>query len=135
MKVLAVLLPLFLGRLDGRASDSITITEQSCDNCDITREVSNNQDNEINVDVIGSGLYIQIMTEVKPGVRTPVVFVLRTEFSVKTWRIPSLSSGHTAWDYSARLLPTNSTESNMKLIVSTKSQGKLLLSNLNPMKC
>ena len=130
MKAVAVILPLLLGRLDGSISDSTTITGQSCDNCDITRDVSNNEDNEINVKVFGSGIYIQILTEVEHREGTPVVFVLRTEFSVKTWRIPSLTSGHTAIDYSARLLPTNSTESNMKLIVSTKSQG---LSHRNPM--
>ena len=127
MKVLAVLVSLILdtvGGSPGTTTTSLIISGGGeCRGCNITSNVTNNQDREIRVNVTRSGTYVEIETELMNPLLEPVVFVLRTDFSVKTWRIPSVQSRQSR-EYSARLLPTDTPNSNMKLIVSTKSAGK-----------
>ena len=115
----------------GTQSNSITILKGeggSCavNNCSLQSSVTKAEDKEIKIAVNDSGTYIKIHTTVvkqDPGNHATIVFVLTTEVSVKTWRISSESSGDSL-EYSATLLPTNISYSNIKLVISTKSDGK-----------
>ena len=126
---LSLLVSLLLETVGGTPSTfptSITVSGGGkCEECVVKSNVTRDQDREINVEVTELGAYIRIETvlEDEEPQREPLVFVLRTEFSVKTWRI----SG--AGQYSATLLPTSSSHSNMKLIVSTKSEGNNTLTS------
>ena len=131
MLTLALLVSLLLEIAGGspcHSISSITISGSGeCEECDVRSNVTKDQDREMNILVTDQGTYIRIQTDLEEedqGQQTePVVFVLRTDSSVKTWRI---SGGGHGGRYSARLLPTSSKDSNMKLMVSTKSQGKSL---------
>ena len=112
-----------LGILEGEGCEE--------DNCSIQSSINKAQDKEIKINVKDSGTFIKINTTVgkqdpAPGNHPTLVFVLTTEVSVKSWRISSESSGDSL-KYSATLLPTNISNSNIKLVVSTKSDGKCFL--------
>ena len=116
-----------------RTTSSIKILEGeggSCEDeeetCSLQSTVNKSEDKEIKIDVIDSGTYIKIHTTVGKqdlGNHGTIVFVLTTEVSVKTWRISSDSSGDSL-EHTATLLPTNILHSNIKLVISTKSDGK-----------
>ena len=106
---------------------SITILEgEGCDTdvCRLQSSVDKEKDSEIKINVKEAGTYIRIETNVEkqdPENPATVVFVLRTEVSVKTWRI---SSSGDSLNYSATLLPTNMSNSNIQLVISTRSEGE-----------
>ena len=122
---------LLLGYLVGGAQGTnITILEGdggSCDTdgCSLEGSVNKDKDREIKICVKEAETYIKIETNVEKQEENPatVVFVLRTEVSVKTWRISSGSSGD-GLEYSATLLPTKIANSTIKLVISTRSEGK-----------
>ena len=108
---------------DGGSCD----TDGCCDkkDCSLEGSVNKDKDREFKIYVQEADTYIRIETNVTKQEENPatVVFVLRTEVSVKTWRISSRSSGDSL-EYSATLLPTKMANSTFKLVISTRSDGK-----------
>ena len=129
--VIYLLLLLLSFLVGGTRSTSIKILAGdggSCEEetCSLQSTVSKTEEKEIKIDVKDSGTFIKIHTTVGKqdlGNHATVVFVLTTEVSVKTWRISSDSSGDSL-QYAATLLPTKIPNSNIKLVISTKSDGK-----------
>ena len=127
--VIYLLLLLLSSLIGGTRSTSIKILAGdggSCEEetCSLQSTVSKTEEKEIKIDVKDSGTFIKIHTTVGKqdrGNHATVVFVLTTEVSVKTWRI---SSSGDSLNYSATLLPTNMSNSNIQLVISTRSEGE-----------
>ena len=122
-----LLLCSLVGGTQGTQGTSISILAgEGCveDNCSLQSSVNNAGDKNIKINVKDSGTFIKIHTTVGKqdhGNHATIVFVLTTEVSVKTWRI---SSSGDSLNYSATLLPTNMSNSNIQLVISTRSEGE-----------
>ena len=129
--VICLSLLLLCSLVGGTQNSSITILEgeggfYAEDICRVESSVNKTDDKEIKINVNDTDSYIKIHTTVGKqdlGKQATIVFVLTTEVSVKTWRISSGSSSESL-QYSATLLPTIISNSTIKLVISTKSDGK-----------